>query len=290
MVDLPTSCFVFPYIFIAAFIIIHIVIFFLITKFIGNVQKLTFLWGMINWTVAIGVLFFVPIIFIPIDKNTKESGLKILRAIIGGIIPPITEDVGRLIVFTFIYISKNHNFNNSLIFGAGHGGWESIVLMAITQISNLINFYKIKNTETEEDLNDLLEIYKKYKDGMVFEDYFGFIIRFVGNIYHMAASVIIYKLSLNRKDRKYIIYFIIMFICHFIIDTTGTLQNLFDLSIWYNLIFPILVIIIAIASYFVWEENKNKDFSNNELENKNKDSGNCELDNKEKLINSNIKE
>ena len=276
--ELPTICFVFPYIFIVAFIIIHIAIFFLIIKFIENVQKLAFLWGMINWTVAIGVLYFVPVNFVTIDKNTEEIGLKILKAIICGIIPPITEDVGRFIVFTFIYKSKKHNFNNSLIFGAGHGGWESIILMANTQIINLINFYKIKNVKSLEDLKDLLKIYEKYKDGMVFEDIIGFITRFFGNIFHMAASIVIFRLSLNRKEGKYIIYFIIIFIFHFIIDTTGQLQNLFEISNWYSLIFPGLVLIIAIIGYFVWKENKNKDASN------------YEFDNKEKLFNSNVKE
>ena len=110
--ELPSICFIYPYIFISIFIIIHIVIFFIIIKFIPNVEKLPFLWGMINWTVAIAVIFYGIGIFIPLDSDD----LKILRAFIGGIIPPITEDIGRFIVFTFIYKSKNHNFNNSLIF------------------------------------------------------------------------------------------------------------------------------------------------------------------------------
>ena len=145
--ELPSICFIYPYIFISIFIIIHIVIFFLIIKFIPNVEKLPFLWGMINWTIAIAVIFYGIGIFIPLDSDS----LKILRAFIGGIIPPITEDIGRFIVFTFIYKSKNHNFNNSLIFGAGHGGWESIVLMSINQIQNLVNFYAIKILKTKKN-------------------------------------------------------------------------------------------------------------------------------------------
>ena len=74
--ELPTICFVYPYIFIVIYIIIHIVIFFLIIKFVENVQKLTFLWGMINWTVAIGILYFVPIQFISVNAETKEKEKK----------------------------------------------------------------------------------------------------------------------------------------------------------------------------------------------------------------------
>ena len=64
--ELPTICFVFPYLFIGIFIIIHIAIFLLILKFIPNVEKLPFLWGMINWTIVIGVLFYGVGYFLPI--------------------------------------------------------------------------------------------------------------------------------------------------------------------------------------------------------------------------------
>ena len=144
--ELPTVCFVFPYLFIGIFIIIHIVIFLLILKFIPNVEKLPFLWGMINWTIAIGVLLYGIGFFLPLDN------IQLLKAFLGGIVPPITEDIGRFIVFSFIYKSKNHNFNNSLIFGAGHGGWESICVMSINQIPLLLNFYAIKNAKDEQEL------------------------------------------------------------------------------------------------------------------------------------------
>ena len=198
--ELPLICFIYPYIFIGIFIIIHIVIFLLILKFIPNVEKLPFLWGMINWAIAIGVIYFLIDNFI--EFNTMSS--KILGCFIFGIIPPITEDVGRFIVFTFIYISNNHNFNNSLIFGAGHGGFESIVLMAIDQINNLVNFYGIKNANSIEELNEnkLLDFYEKNKNGVTGAEIFGVITRFAGNFYHMGSSIIIYRLALNRKEKK----------------------------------------------------------------------------------------
>ena len=266
--ELPLICFIYPYIFISIYIIIHIVIFFLIIKFIPNVEKIPFLWGMINWTIAIVVIFYGIGIFIPFDSD----GLKILRAFLGGIIPPITEDIGRLIVFTFIYKSKNHNFNNSLIFGAGHGGWESIVLMSINQIQNLINFYAIKNSKDKEELikNNLLKIYEKYKNGVTGEEIFNVIIRFGGNLFHMAASVIIYRLSLNRKERKYIIYFIILFVDHFINYTFAQFLALYELNIWFNLIFIVFGIIIVVIGWLVWKENNNKDYYGYNFENNKK--------------------
>ena len=156
--ELPYICFIFPYIFIGIFIIIHIVIFLLIIKFLPNVEKLPFLWGMINWTLSIIVIFSIIGYF-----NSNSS--QILRIFITGILPSIIEDFGRFIVFTFIYKSKNHNFNNALMFGAGHGGWESIIAISYNQIPLLLNFYAIKNTQNEGELikNKLIKTYEKYK-------------------------------------------------------------------------------------------------------------------------------
>ena len=197
--ELPDICFIFPYIFIGISIIIHIVTFLLILKFIPNVEKLPFLWGMINWTIAIGVVFS----FI---ENFIANISPLSKILITSIIPSITADIGRFIVFSFIYKSKNHHFNNSFIFGAGHGGWESIIAMLINQLPLLLNFYAIKEAKNEEELvnKNLIKIYEKYKDGIPVEEIFGVIIRFLGNLFHIGACVIIYKLSFNRKEKKYI--------------------------------------------------------------------------------------
>ena len=228
-------------------------------------EKLPFLWRMINWGIAIGVIYLGIDNFI--EFNTMS--LKILGCFISGIIPPITKDVGRFIVFTFIYISNNHNFNNSLIFGAGHGGNESIVLMAIDQIIILNNFSAIKKAYSIEELNkdDLLITYEIYKNGILGQEIFGLITRFAGNFYHMAASIIIYRLALNRKEKKYIIYFIVLFLNHFINDTFSKFCELYELSFWYNFIIIGLVIMIIVIAWFVWKENNNKDCSDFNFEN-----------------------
>ena len=144
--------------------------------------------------------------------------------------------------------------------------------MSINQITNLVNFYAIKNSKDEEELikNNLLKTYNKYKNGITGEEILGVILRFGGNLFHMAASVIIYRLSLNRKEKKYIIYFIILFLNHFLGDTFGQFFTLYELSIWFFLIFPVLDIMIIAIGWLVWKENNNKDyadynFKNNEI-------------------------
>ena len=83
----------------------------------------------------------------------------------------------------------------------------------------------------------------------------------------MAASVIIYRLSLNRKEKKYVIYFIVLFIIHFSLDLFGLLIVLYDLNIWFNIINIGLDILIVVISWLVWKENNNKEYSDYNFEN-----------------------
>ena len=218
---------------------------------------------MINWTIAIAVIYMGIMNLIPFDPNS------FLKAFMGAIIPPITEDVGRLIVFSFIYKSKNHNFNNSLIFGAGHGGWESICLISIDMIPLLMNFYAIKNAKDEEELKEkeLIKTYELYKNGVTGGDIFGLFTRFLGNFFHMGASVIIYRFSLNRKEKKYMIFFILLFVSHFCIDFTYQIISIYELNMLFNLVFVgIIDILIIVIGWFVWKENNNKEYSDYNFE------------------------
>ena len=114
----------------------------------------------------------------------------------------------------------------------------------------------------------LIKTYEHYKNGVPGDEIFGVILRFLGNLFHMAASVIIYRLSLNRKEKKYIIFFIVLFIIHFSLDLFGLLIALYDLNIWFNLICIGLDILIVVISWLVWKENNNKEYSDYNSEKK----------------------
>jgi len=202
------------------------------------------------------------------DQLDYSNRCDLIKAIFGGIVPPITEDIGRFIVFSFIYKAKNHNFNNSLMFEAGHGGWESVCILLFSYVQLIINFNVIKNAKDEQELKEkeLMETYETYKYGVPGGDIFGFIARFLGNLFHMAASIIIYRLALNRKEKKYIIFFIVLFIVHFCNDMTSQLVSVYNLSLWFNFVFFGLALIVLIIAWFVWKDNYNKEYSDYNFE------------------------
>ena len=141
-------------------------------------------------------------------------------------------------------------------------------MLSISLIPLLINFYAIRNAKDEEELKEkkLMKTYERYKNGVPGDDIFGIITRFLGNIFHMSACVIIYRLSLNRKEKKYIIYFIVLFISHFVNDLTSQLIAIYELSLWFNFILVGLLSLIIVIAWFVWKENNNKEYSDYNLE------------------------
>ena len=132
-----------------------------------------------------------------------------------------------------------------------------------------MNFYAIKNAKDEEELKEkeLIKTYELYKNGVTGGDIFGLFTRFLGNFFHMGASVIIYRFSLNRKEKKYMIFFILLFVSHFCIDFTYQIISIYELNMLFNLVFVgIIDILIIVIGWFVWKENNNKEYSDYNFE------------------------
>ena len=113
------------------------------------------------------------------------------------------------------------------------------------------------------------EIYEIYKNGVPGDQIFEVITTFLGILFHMSASVITYRLSLNRKEKKYIIYFIVLFIVHFGNDMIDQLVSVYELSFWFNFVFVGLTLVIVIIAWFVWKDNYNKEYSDYNFEKEN---------------------
>ena len=254
---IPTSCFIISYFGISFFLILLIFLFFLIPKILSNIKRRSFFWGMVIWSIVIEIIFNLLVIFVyNLFSNSGNNFIKFLHSFVQGISPPILEEFGRLICFLFLFKSKNFHFNNSIMYGTGHGGFETLVMYATNNINKLINLYKINNkndiTEITKD-EDLNKYYQDYKDGIPIDDYINIIMRLFGYVFHISASILVYSFSLNMK--KNITHFIVAFVFHFIIDFEYNLIVDFNLNKWIDMSNFGIFIILSIYSYFVWKKN-----------------------------------
>ena len=271
--NIPSICFILPSIFLGFFIIIQIIDFFLSIKYFKNAKKMSFLYGMIVWGIVIGIVYDMILLVFP-DTSDSSALIKILSSLFLGLLPAILEDIGRLITFLYIFKSKNNHYENSVVFGLGYGGFESIVLLAIEYINYFISFNKINNSSSIDD-KSLMKTYNDFKDGLPAAEYMNIVMRIFGILYHTTSSVIIFRSSLDIKNRKYLLFFIFVFFVHFLVDSLSNIFSKFELNaFWHFTILGITIGYIILGFFFYkkeYSDQKNEDVKKelNELANEN---------------------
>lgn len=66
------------------------------------------------------------------------QGNTLLYAVYGGLAAGLFEETGRLFAFKTLLRKRMDKDANALMYGAGHGGFESVVLVGLTMMNNLI--------------------------------------------------------------------------------------------------------------------------------------------------------
>lgn len=72
-----------------------------------------------------------------------------LYAVYGGLMAGLFEETGRFLAFKTVLKKHQHRDVNALMYGAGHGGIEAVVLLGITMINNLTYSVIINAGSTE---------------------------------------------------------------------------------------------------------------------------------------------
>ena len=73
-----------------------------------------------------------------------------LYAIYGGFMAGLFEETGRYLAFSFALKKYRAKNVNALMYGAGHGGFEAIVIVGLTMINNIVWSFMINNGRIAE--------------------------------------------------------------------------------------------------------------------------------------------
>ena len=73
-----------------------------------------------------------------------------LYAIYGGFMAGLFEETGRYLAFSFALKKYRAKNVNALMYGAGHGGFEAIVIAGLTMINNIVWSFMINNGRIAE--------------------------------------------------------------------------------------------------------------------------------------------
>ena len=69
---------------------------------------------------------------------TTITGNVILLGVVGGFMAGLFEETGRFVAFKTVLRKKRGNDHNALMYGAGHGGIEAVILLSASMVMNII--------------------------------------------------------------------------------------------------------------------------------------------------------
>lgn len=157
----------------------------------------------------------------------KITGNIVLLAIYGGLVAAVFEEGGRLIAMkSFI---KELDLDNAFMYGAGHGGFEAILLIATTMFSNILNSLLINNGWMAESLASLdaetaLSTFNTISllwTTPSIDFFFSGIERALAMTLHICLSILVFW-SIRRNNKRYLL---MAYAGHFLVDAAAVLTQ-----------------------------------------------------------------
>ena len=169
-----------------------------------------------------------------------------LYGLYGGLAAALFEETGRYIAMRF-FMKERLDKGNALMYGAGHGGIEAILIVGITSVNNIatsimINSGGIQATMAMLD-SELAETTYQQLEALwqlpAYQFYMGGVERMCAIALQICLSVLVYK-AVKTGERK---YFAGAFLLHFAVDFL-TVVTASALSVW--AVEVVLVITVAV--------------------------------------------
>ncbi len=180
-----------------------------------------------------------------VTRTNIQSNLWVY-AVYGAFAAGIFEETGRFIAFKYV-LKKHREPETALMYGAGHGGIESIILVGLTMISNItaaimINSGTLANlisdpTKLQATLNQMQPLSTAVPAVMLL----GGAERILAIALQLAFSVIVFKAVKENK----IGYFILAILLHAFVDFGAVVLTHYIVVWQYELILLVEVIVIG---------------------------------------------
>lgn len=143
-----------------------------------------------------------------------------LYAIYGGFAAGVFEESGRYLIMRFL-MKKSLTRENAVMYGAGHGGMEAVLILGMTSINNLVNSMLLNSgslTEVlTEDLNTqaVLDSLTPLSTLPAWQFFLGGAERIIAIGLQIALSLLVYQAV---KEKKSWYFFPLAILLHMLVD------------------------------------------------------------------------
>ena len=182
---------------------------------------------------------------------TTISGNVWLFGIVGGFFAGLFEETGRFLAFKTVLRKKRGNDGNALMYGAGHGGIEAVILLSVTMIINAI-FALQYNAGTPSVLGTATTA-QQLIDTPSWYFLVGAVERIAAVTIHVSLSVLVWFAA---KNSKRLWFYPLAILLHLIVDAVAVILNGLGTNVWIiEGVVYVLAIAFVLLAILVWKKN-----------------------------------
>ena len=182
-----------------------------------------------------------------------------LYALYGGIMAGLFEETGRFLAFRTVLRKKLGNNVNALMYGAGHGGLESIFVLGFTMINNIIwsalinsgNTAALTGALSGDILNEAEEAVGRLLATHSYEFLLGGVERIFAVVLQISLSVLVW---FAVKNRKRLWLYPAAILIHFAVDcVTAALSGSGVSTILIEAVVAVMAVAAALFAKRMWD-------------------------------------
>jgi len=172
-----------------------------------------------------------------------------------GLTAGIFEEVGRYIGFRG-FLKDRLNYQNGLAYGVGHGGIESIFLVGIAYINNIVYSFLINSGSLDILLKGKVspEVIRSIKSALIETPASTFLLAGFERVFTMAIQIALSLLVLVAVKRKRLYYLAFAILLHTIIDAPAAYMALVKVNIFAIEFVVLLWAVLSLVYIIKWKD------------------------------------
>lgn len=172
-----------------------------------------------------------------------------------GLTAGIFEEVGRYIGFRG-FLRDRLNYQNGLAYGIGHGGIESILIVGMSYINNIVFSFLINSGSLDTLLKSKLapEVIGAIKNALINTPASAFLLAGFERVFTMAVQIALSLLVLVAVKRKRLYYLAFAILLHTIIDAPAAYMSLLKVNIFAIEFVVLLWAVLSLIYIIKWKD------------------------------------
>ena len=174
-----------------------------------------------------------------------------LVAIFGGFMAGLFEETGRFFAMKTVLRKKRANDYNGIMYGAGHGGIEAVILLSVTMVINVI--FSLQTNAGIASPFGGPDLAQQFANMPFWVMLVGALERISAVASHISLSVLVWFAA---KDKKKFMLYPLAILLHLVIDAVAVILSRLGMNVWLieGAVYAMAIALVLLA-ISVWKKN-----------------------------------